>query len=159
MTLRGLGATATLNAQETYSDHIVTLPMIGAWQGVVAAWHQLTHQYSAFPPGAYSGQELFQLGVLVIGCIALVGVFRRLPLAYGAYVALDFMLHLSTPTVGDPLRGFDRYASLRFPLFMWLGAWAVERRRIRPLLAVWILMLVFFTCQFATWRWVGTPAL
>jgi hypothetical protein len=159
MTLRGLGTTATLNAQETYSDHIVTLPVIGAWQGLAAAWHQLTHQYSAFPPGAYSGQEVFQFGVLAIGCIALIGVFRRLPLAYGAYVALDFMLHLSTPTVGDPLRGFDRYASLRFPLFMWLGAWAVERQRIRPLLAVWVLMLVFFTSQFATWHWVGTPAL
>jgi hypothetical protein len=159
MSLRGLGAAATLHAQEKYSDHAITLPIVGAWQGIVAAWHQLTHQYSAFPPGTYSGQECLQLAALVVGCIALVGVFRRLPPAYGVYVALDFALHLSTPTVGDPLRGFDRYASLRFPLFMWLGAWAVERRRVRPLLAVSTVMLVLFTAQFASWHWVGTPAL
>jgi hypothetical protein len=159
MSLRGLGAAATLHAQEKFSDHTVTLPIIGAWQGVVAAWDQLTHQYSAFPAGMYSGQECLQLGALIVGCVALIGVFRRLPLPYGVYVALDFVLHLSTPTVGDPLRGFDRYASLRFPLFMWLGAWAVERRRVRPVLAVSTLMLVFFTFQFATWHWVGTPAL
>jgi hypothetical protein len=42
---------------------------------------------------------------------------------------------------------------------MWLGAWATERGRVRPLLAVSIALLVFFTLQFATWHWVGTPAL
>lgn len=159
MALRGLGPAATLHAQETYSNHAITLPVVGAWEGALAAWHQLTHQLSAFPPGMYSGQELLQFGALVLGCIGLIGVFRRLPFAYGVYVALDFVLHLSTPTVGDPLRGFDRYASLRFPLFMWLSVWAVERRRVRPLLAISTVMLVFFTVQFATWHWVGTPEL
>jgi hypothetical protein len=153
--LRGLGPSATVSAQEKYSDHAIVFPLVGAWQGMVGAWHQLMN----FHPGTYSGQELFQLGALVAGCVALVGVFRRLPLAYGVYVALDFLLHLSTPTQSDTLLGFDRYVSLRFPLFMWLGAWAVERRKVRPLLAFSIVMLVFFTFQFATWHWVGTVSI
>jgi hypothetical protein len=155
MTLRGLGPNATLAAQEKYSDHAIVFPLVTAWNGAVAAWHQLL----SFHAGTYSGQELLQLAALVVGCVALVGVFRRLPVAYGVYVGLDFLLHLSTPTMSDPLLGFDRYASLRFPLFMWLGAWACERRRVRPLLAVSIALLVFFTVQFSTWHWVGTPAL
>jgi hypothetical protein len=159
MALRGLGPAATLHAQEAYSGHTVTLPVVGAWDGIVAAWHQLTGQIGAFPPGLYSGQELLQLGALALGCIGLIGVFRRLPIAYGAYVALDFLLHLSTPTIGDPLRGFDRYASLRFPLFMWLGAWASERGKVRRIVILSSTLLVFFTFQFATWHWVGTPEL
>jgi hypothetical protein len=155
MMLRGLGPAATLSAQEKYSDHAIVFPLVGAWQGMVGAWHQLMN----FQTGTYSGQELFQFGALVAGCVALVGVFRRLPVAYGVYVALDFLLHLSTPTMSDSLLGFDRYASLRFPLFMWLGAWATERGRMRPLLVFSVAMLMFFTFQFATWRWVGTASL
>ncbi|MDX6345172.1 MAG: hypothetical protein QOH87_5310 [Trebonia sp.] len=157
MTLRGLGAVATLHAQEAYSGHALALPVVTMWEGLVAAWYQLTLQLSAFPPGTYSGQELLQFGALTVGCLGLLGVFRRLPIAYGVYVLLGFLLDLSTPTIGDPLRGLDRYASLRFPLFMWLGAWAVEQRKVRPLIAVSTVMLIFFTAQFATWHWVGTP--
>jgi Mannosyltransferase (PIG-V) len=155
MLLRGLGPAATLSAQEKYSDHAIVFPLVGAWQGLVGAWHQLMN----FQTGTYSGQEVFQFAALILGCVALVGVFRRLPLAYGVYVALDFVLNLSTPTVSDTLLGFDRYASLRFPLFMWLGAWASERKRMRPLLAISLAMLAFFTVQFATWHWVGTASL
>jgi hypothetical protein len=151
----GLGPAATLSAQEKYSDHAIVFPLVTVWNAAVAAWHQLL----SFHSGTYSGQELLQFGALIVGCVALVGVFRRLPVAYGIYVLLDFLLHLATPTMSDPLLGFDRYASLRFPLFMWLGAWATERGRVRPLLAVSIALLVFFTLQFATWHWVGTPAL
>jgi hypothetical protein len=155
MMLRGLGPGATLGAQEKYSDHGIVFPLVGAWHGIVAAWHQLLN----FQAGTYEGQELLQLGALILGCVALVGVFRRLPLAYGVYVVLDFLLHLATPTMSDPLLGFDRYASLAFPLFMWLGAWASERGIVRPLLALSTAGLIFFTLQFATWHWVGTPAL
>jgi Mannosyltransferase (PIG-V) len=159
MMLRGFGPEATVDAQEKYLGHQLALPPVTVWHGAVAAWYQLTGQLSAFAPGTYSGQELLQFGALVIGCVAMIGVFRRLPIAYGVYVLLGFLLQLSTPTIGDPLRGFDRYASIRFPLFMWLGAWAVERRLVRPLVAISGSMLVFFTLQFATWHWVGTPLL
>jgi hypothetical protein len=155
MMLRGLGPAATLDAQEKYSNHAIVFPLVTAWHGMLTAWHQLLNLQT----GVYGGQELLQFGALVVGCVALVGVFRRLPFAYGAYVALDFLLHLSTPTISDPLLGFDRYTSMCFPLFMWLGAWACERRLVRPLLGVSIAMLIFFTLQFATWHWVGTPAL
>lgn len=155
MMLRGLGPAATLDAQEKYSDHAIAFPLLTLWHGAVAAWHQLLNLQT----GVYAGQELLQFGALTLGCVALIGVFRRLPFAYGAYVALDFLLHLSVPTLSDPLLAFDRYASLRFPLFMWLGAWASERGFVRPLLAVSIVLLIFFTLQFATWHWIGTPSL
>jgi hypothetical protein len=41
MMLRGLGPAATLDAQEKYPDHAVVVPLVGAWEGIVAAWRQL----------------------------------------------------------------------------------------------------------------------
>jgi hypothetical protein len=159
MTLRGLGPAATLHAQEKYSSHEVVLPVVGLWDALVTTWHQLTQQFAGAIPATYATPQVVQLATLGLACVALVGVFRRLPVAYGVYVILDFLLHLSTPTLGDPLRGFDRYASLRFPLFMWLGAWAVERRAVRPILALSGVLLALFTCQFASWHWVATVRL
>ena len=159
MLLRGFGPAATLHAQEQFSSHEIALPIVSVWDGAQLAWHQLRLDLAGVATPTYQSQAMLQLGVLLLASVALVGVFRRLPFAYGAYVTLGLLQHLASPTIGDPLRGFDRYASMRFPLFMWLGAWAVERRAMRPILAVSILMLVFFTCQFATWRWVGTPQL
>jgi hypothetical protein len=61
--------------------------------------------------------------------------------------------------VGNPFEGLARYEMVLFPLYMWLAAWAVERRLNRPLLLGCCALLAFFTAQFATWHVVGSQLL
>jgi hypothetical protein len=159
LALRGFGLAATAQAQEHFWNHRLVLPVVGVWDGVWAAWHELQQVLGGVNAAAFTGQELLQLGFLAVAGLALIGVFRRLPLAYGVYAALALLLPLSSPTIGDPLRDFDRYASVVFPLFMWAGEWAVRRHAVRPLLVGSTVMLVFCTAQFATWHWVGSRML
>jgi Mannosyltransferase (PIG-V) len=157
---RGFGAGANVRAQDAYQHHEIVLPVVGLWEGLVAGWHQLELVFTGTPLTNHPSQALFQLVALFVSLFALVGVFRRLPLAYGAYTALGLLaLHLSTPVTGDPLQGFARYASLRFPLFMFAAAWAIDRRRSRTLMIAFVLLLILFTAQFASWHEVATPVL
>lgn len=159
LALRGFGAAATVHAQQQFSDHHLVGPFVGFWNGLVAAWHNVRLELAGIPPSTYSSQALLQFGALLVALVAVVGAFRRLPIAYGAYAAVGLLVPLSSPTIGDPLRGLDRYASVLFPLYMWAGAWALERRAVKPLIVLSALLLVFFSAQFATWHWVGTPIL
>src|SRR5579884_353024 len=157
--LSGFGAVGTLSAQQHEFQHQLVMPWVGLWGGAEAAFDQLTLALHGVASLSGQSQGILQLGVLIAGFVGLVAIFSRLPLAYGVYVALDLLMHLSSPTTADPLRGLDRYLSLRFPLFMVLAAWAVERRRERTLLLAFGALLVFFAAQFATWHWVGSTSI
>ena len=50
-----------------------------------------------------AGQNLLLFGFLVLGAIACFGAFRRLPIAYGAYVIAALALPLSYPVTPQPL--------------------------------------------------------
>ena len=88
---------------------------------------------------------------------AVVGTFRRLPLAYGAYVVCALALPLSWPVAPQPLMSLPRFEAVLFPLFMWLGAWTADvgRLRGRVVLGVSAAGLAGFTGLFATWHWVA----
>jgi hypothetical protein len=93
---------------------------------------------------------------LAVAAVAIVGVLRRLPLAYGAYVLAALALPLSYPVAAQPLMSLPRFEVVLFPLFMWLGAVLAGRRRARfALLGCSALLMVFFAGQFATWHWVA----
>jgi hypothetical protein len=132
--LRGFGLTATFHSQHL-GGHQFTTPFEGIWQGIMAARHHFR-----------------QLAVLIVSALALVGVFRRLPPAYGVYVLLGLLIPLSSPSTGDPLRGLPRYASMLFPVFMWAGAWSAGRWFKPLVLGGTILLLTVSTIQFATWH-------
>ncbi len=159
LALRGYGLGASMHAQEQYWSHRVALPLTGIWQGTVAAWHELGLELrgAAIPLG--QSDAILQFVALVVAVVALIGMARRLPFAYCAYAGCGLLQALAAPTVGDPLRGLDRYVSMRFPVFMWIAAWAVSRRAERRVLALSVLFLCLFTVQFATWQWVGSPVL
>jgi hypothetical protein len=108
-------------------------------------------------PAQYHTQSLFQSVTLLLAIGGLAGVLRRLPIAYGAYVAVGLMVALSTPTAGDPLRGLARYASVLFPLQMWLGAWSSERGMKHTLVRGSAVLMILFSVEFATWHVVGAP--
>jgi hypothetical protein len=155
LTLRGFGPTGMLRAQEQFSAHHLAGPLAGIWQGTTAAWHELMLETSGMAPSTYSNQAMLQFATLLLSGAATIGVLRRLPPAYGAYVLLGLLVPLSSPTLGDPLRGLDRYVALLFPLYMWSGAWAGERRLVRTAVLAMSGILILFTVQFATWHWVG----
>jgi hypothetical protein len=156
LSLRGYGAGSTLNAQLHSWDHRLTVPVITVWAGLKAASQQLALELRGGDPALYLSQSLFQSVALVVAITALVAVLRRLPFAYGAYVIVGLLIALSTPTIGDPLKGLARYVSVLFPLQMCAAAWAVERGVQRTLTVASTVLMIVFTVQFATWHMVGT---
>jgi len=91
----------------------------------------------------------------VLGVTGCVGVFRRLPFAYGAYVVVALGAALSYPVTPQPLASLPRYELVLFPLFMWGTTW-VRRRRIAPqTIAVSAVLLGLFTAEFSTWHFVA----
>jgi hypothetical protein len=141
-------------------------PFGGVWDGTVAAWdglRQLLHgpappvyfPAAAGDPLVVAEQNLVLFGFLVAALVALVGVFRRLPIAYGAYALVALSLPLSYPVTPQPLQSISRYMVVIFPLFMWAGWWVCKRRITVPAVASLAVLLGLFTAEFATWRFVA----
>src|SRR3954451_19574382 len=134
--------------------------------GAVAAWDglrqilsgQRAHVYFTEAGGdpmaaAWHNVELFAF--LLLGLGAVVGVVRRLPRAYGAYVVVALALPLSFPVGPQPLMSLPRFLAVLFPLFMWLAMACRSRRRRAVVLALLSVGLVAFTARYATWYWVA----
>jgi Mannosyltransferase (PIG-V) len=165
LALKTGNAFAPFHAQQVWFRHFAG-PFGGVWDGADAAWDGLRQLLHGPPPPLYftkaggdalmvGGQNLMLFGFLVLGVIACVGTFRRLPLAYGAYVVASLAMPLSYPVGPQPLASLPRYEVVLFPLFMW-GAWWVAQRRITTAaLASLGVLLGLFTAQFATWRFVA----
>jgi hypothetical protein len=166
LALAGGNPLAPLHAQEVWSRHFAG-PYVGMWDGLRAAFEgarqllsfQRRHVY--FPTGADSpfvgaGHNLMLFAFLAAAIPAVVGVVRRLPLAYGAYVIAALALPLSYPVSSQPLMSLPRFLLVLFPLGIWLAAWLAERPRLqRPALALSGALMAFFLAQFATWHWVA----
>jgi hypothetical protein len=154
--LRGYGPLSFLHAQTRFTHHVFALPFVAVWDGVLDAWRQLRLGFAGFQTPTQS-----VIGLLAVAAAALVlrGVVRRLPLAYAAFIVVGLLVPLSSPTVGDPLKGLARYETVLFPLYMAAAAWALARGVRRPLLLGSCVLLVLFTAQFATWHVVGSQLL
>jgi len=164
--LAGGNPLAPLHAQEIWGRHFVG-PYLGVWDGAKAALDgarqllsfQRRHVYFAIAAGSpfvNAGHNLMLLAFLLAAIPAIVGVLRRLPLAYGAYVIAALALPLSYPVRAQPLMSLPRFLVVLFPLTIWLAAWLAERPRAQvPALALSGALMAFFAAQFATWHWVA----
>jgi hypothetical protein len=141
-------------------------PWGGAWDGMTAAWdgvRQLAsgsreHVYftpAAGDPFVVAAHNIGNVLFLGVAVVAIMGVLRRLPLAYGAWALLMVAVPLSYPVGPEPLASLPRYLAVVFPLHMWLAAWATERGWQRPVAVISGAMLVGLTVPFATWEWVA----
>jgi len=141
-------------------------PLGGVWDGAVAAWAGARQLLSGSREPAYfapAGGDPFDVAAhnaanfafLAFAAVAVVGTLRRLPVAYGAWVLVALALPLSYPTGPEPLASIPRYLVVLFPLHMWLAAWSLEHRRVRPVLGVCAVTLALLSAQFAAWEWVG----
>lgn len=156
---------APFHAQQVWFRHFGG-PFSGVWQGAIAAWDGLRQLLHGPPPPIYftkaggdplavAGQNLMLFGFLVLGAVALVGAFRRLPLAYGAYVLAALAMPLSYPVTPQPLASLPRYEVVLFPLFMWGAQWTARRRLTSSTVGALAVTLGLFTAEFATWRFVA----
>jgi hypothetical protein len=166
LALAGGDALLPFHAQEVWSRHFAG-PFLGVWDGARAAFagaRQLAsggsrHVYFPAAPGSpdvAAGHNLMLFGFLLAAALALVGVLRRLPLAYGAYVVVALALPLSYPVSSQPLMSLPRFLVVLFPLSMWGAAWLAPRRRLSAAaLVACALAMACFAAQFATWHWVA----
>jgi hypothetical protein len=102
-------------------------------------------------PFIASAHNLELFAFFVFAAIAVVGVLRRLPPAYGAYTVAALALPLSFPVPPQPLMSLPRFLGVLFPLFLWLAT----LRRYRVTLVAFGLLLVLFTARYSTWHWVA----
>lgn len=141
-------------------------PLGGAWHGVVAAFEgarQLLSgsrdvvyfQEAGGDPMRVAGMNLMLFGFLCFAVVAAVGVLRRLPVAYGAYVVVALLLPLSFPVGPQPLMSLPRFTAVLFPVFMWLGLVCRERRIVDQAAAASALGLGLFVVEFASWRFIA----
>jgi hypothetical protein len=158
-------ALAFLHAHEAWYREL-GVPLSGAWQGLGAAIdgvRQLASgqrdvvyfEAAVGDPYRIAAINLMLLGSLVFGVAACVGVWRRLPAAYGAWVTVSLVLPLSTPVRPQPLMSLPRFLAVLFPIFMWLALWCEERRATERVVAVSAIGLGLFTAQFAGWHWIA----
>ncbi|MGZ5338724.1 MAG: mannosyltransferase family protein [Thermoleophilaceae bacterium] len=154
-----------LDVQDAWSREL-TVPLAGAWDGLVAAWDGLRQlasgqkqtvyfEAAAGDPYRIAATNLMLFGTLVFAVAACVGVLRRLPAAYGAWVALSLALPLTFPVKPQPLMSLPRFVAVLFPIFMWLALWCEERRATERVAALSAVGLGLFTAQYASWHWVS----
>src|SRR4051794_11385238 len=134
--------------------------------GAVAAWDglrqilsgQRAHVYfteAGGDPGspAWHSVELFAFPVRAVAGV--VGVWSRLPRAYGAYVVVALALPLSFPVGPQPLMSLPRFLAVLFPLFMWLALVCRPRRRRAVVLTMFTAGGGGGSARAAPWRLGG----
>jgi hypothetical protein len=164
--LSGGDALGPFHAENAWSRQLVG-PFTGLWDGVTAAFdgarqllsfqtRQVYFKLAGGSPYVAAEHNLVELAFLAAAVPAVIGVLRRLPLAYGLYAIAAIALPLSYPVKPEPLMSIPRYLVVLFPLSIWLAAWLSERPRLqRPALAVSIVAMIVFLTQFSTWHWVA----
>ncbi|HEV2875528.1 MAG TPA: mannosyltransferase family protein [Thermoleophilaceae bacterium] len=154
-----------LDVQDAWSRELA-VPLSGAWDGFGAAVdgaRQLLSgqrevvyfEQAAGDPYRIAAVNLMLFGALVFAVAAVTGCMRRLPKAYGAWVAVSLVLPLTFPVKPQPLMSLPRFLAVLFPIFMWLALWSEERRATARVAALSALGLGLFTAQFASWHWIS----
>ena len=154
-----------LDVQEAWSREL-TVPLAGAWDGLVAALDGARQLASGSRTPVYfeaAGGDPFRIAAinlmlfatLVFAVVACVGVVRRLPRAYGAWVGASLVLPLSFPVTPQPLMSLPRFVAVLFPIFMWLAVVCDERRSTDLVAGAFAVGLGLFTAQYASWHWIA----
>jgi hypothetical protein len=143
-------------------------PFAGINQGATAAFDGLRQIIHGSPTPVYwerAAGDSIAVGrhdvalflCLVIAVPALVGAFRRLPLAHGAYALCALLLPLSYPVAPQPLMSLPRFEAVLYPLFLWLGWWLARGGAVRRAIVFGVFAFFLAACSalFSTWHWVA----
>lgn len=141
-------------------------PFVGVWDGLLAAVdgarqiasgarEPVFFEQAGGDPFRVAATNLMLLATLVFAVLGTLGVLRRLPFAYGAWMVAALALPLSYPVAPQPLMSLPRFVLVLFPLFMWLALVCEERRITDRVVAVSAVGLGLFVTQFAAWNFVA----
>jgi hypothetical protein len=136
--------------------HVFKGPTGGAWDAAVAGVRGVGQLLGSAPVDrVVAAENAVYLVLLVLSAVAVVGVFRRLPPAYGIYSAASLVAAVSAPLDWQPLMSFGRLLAVVFPIPMWVALVLHERRlALGAALAASGALLVCATGLFATWQLV-----
>lgn len=166
LALAGHDPLAPFQAQEVWFRSFAG-PFVGAWDGLVAAVQGARQLLSGArepvfftaaggDPFVVARHNIELLVWLALALVALAGVLRRLPAAYGAYVVAALALPLSYPVGPQPLMSLPRFVAVLFPLAIWLAIWMTGRAlREGLVLGAFAAGLAVYSGIFATWHWVA----
>jgi hypothetical protein len=167
LALDGERASAPFSAQDTWHRSLKG-PWTGVADGATAAWDGARQLLHGPPPPLYfdrAAGDAMAIGrhnvalflCLLIAVPALIGAFRRLPLAHAAYATCALLLPLSYPVVPQPLMSLPRFEVVLYPLFLWLGWWLARGRAWRRVVVrgVFAVGLAICSALFTTWHWVA----
>jgi hypothetical protein len=167
--LRGMDPLSPLTIHEVWLRHF-TGPFKGTWLAIESASAGLrqlvqAHTYPirwpaasqlGFDPNTASRDNVELFIFLVLAVVTMIGAFRRLPLAYGAYIAVVVIVAVSYPIEAQPLAGFWRYLAVVFPVQMVVARWLATHKSWRlPVLGLSACALAYYAAYFATWHFVG----
>ena len=169
LALKGLDPLSPFTSQRTWLRENSN-PFHGVWLAGQAAWagaRQIVSRQSltvywtpgisfGYDPMTIARDNLEDFAFFLIALGGAIAAFRRLPVAYGAYVIAVLVVVCSDPIAAMPLSGLPRFVQVAFPLMMMIGLWLARHRRWRlPVLGTSALLLVYFSGSFATWHWVA----
>jgi hypothetical protein len=165
LALAGHEALAPFGAQEHWYRSFAG-PFVGVRDGTVAAWDGARQLLSGSRTPAYfapaggdpfvaAAHNLSLFAFLIPVAPAVVGLARRLPPAYVAYVVTALALPLSWPVAPQQRMSLPRFEAVLFPAFMWLGAWIARGgpARGRTVYALFACALAAVSALVSTWHW------
>ena len=143
--------------------HVQTFWSRGFHGPFSAVWYAIPKTFQASYEVFTGSHDMFEsplaklalFGALALAAAAIVGLFRRLPVAYGAYTLVALLPPLSSPWPAHPLMSLPRFLAVLFPIHMWLALHTEGRRRYLVVIGAFAAMLAVLTVKFATWGWAG----
>jgi hypothetical protein len=133
-------------SQESFGRPHITSPITTLRLALTDAWNAVH-----FGLGNLGAPSLLDLGALGVLIASLVGIARRLPFAYLAWVVVAVAPAFFTPYEREALRSLPRFLSVLFPIAMWLGYELVRRRLLMPAVVLSAALLVGTTAAFTLW--------
>ena len=141
-------ALAWAHFQPLFGRRAIEWPTETLRQAAVAGFHAGKGDGSHI----YRGPILLESVYLPAALAATIGVFRRLPFAYGAYSLMALLLAISSPAYPEPLRSLPRLLLPIFPITMWLASWTERRGITRGAVVASAAALAVLTAAFASWQ-------
>ncbi len=146
-------ALAPIHAERTWGRafHGPFAAVLSGARDAVEALGGGAHPTWTFEPG---WMRALQFGLLVLAALAVIGLLRRFPAAYGLYVLAALAVPLSGFWSDHPLVSFSRYMAALFPIYIWLGA-IVRGRRLPAVLVIEASCLALLSWRFGAGMWAG----
>jgi hypothetical protein len=136
-------------------------PFMAAWDGAQAAYRGVRDLFAGAPVlgdfayGVGTRTGPLDFSALVFAAIGLVGVFLRLPVAYGAFALGVLIISISFPIAYEPLYSLLRFVIVLFPIFMWAGLAMIRPATRNLVLGISAAGLALLSALFASGYWIA----